>query len=310
MFNTSVIRLLRTYDAEKLKQDLAAVEEYQMASQPGGYHDGGWKGLSLYAQGGDLGFAGPRRSLSETYEPTAILDHTPYIRSILDGLDAPKQSVRLLALLPGRVIGEHRDDPMSLRAGVIRLHVPIVTHPDVELMLDGQRIFWGEGELWYADFTKLHSVANRSPITRIHLVMDLELTEALLALFPPELLEQRDALGISVRGKAEALSPETLERYGCRFLFPPGVVPYFEQGFEGEVMAADGQLAVAVAANPSFLLVPVGEHRFEIAGFGAGTYLQYAFDAGRLQALDLVIGGGEQVIPMTLLPEPESVRVS
>lgn len=300
----AAIRLHRSYDVERLQHDLAAVESYQMASQPGGYHNGEWKGLSLYAQGGDLGFAGARRSLAEAYEPTAILARMPYVSSLLDGLDAPKQSVRLLALPPGGVIGEHRDDPMSLRAGVIRLHVPVVTHPDVEFMLDGRRVSWGEGELWYGDFSQLHSVVNRSPVTRVHLVIDVEVTEALLALFPETFVAQQRAAGLAVHGQAVALSPASLETYHCRFLFPPGVVSYFEQGFQGEVLTAGGRLAIALAGNPTFVLIPVGDHRFEVDGFGAGTFFQFALDAGRPRALDLLIAGGEQVIPMTLLPEP------
>jgi hypothetical protein len=298
------IRLPRTYDAEELKRDLAAVESYQKISQPGPYHNGEWKGLSLYAPSGDQEFAGARRSLEELFGPTEILDRTPYIRSLLDGFAAPKQSVRLLALPPGGIIGEHRDDPIGLRNGVVRLHVPIITHPDVELMLAGERVFWGEGELWYGDFSKVHSVINRSPLTRIHLVMDLEVTEALLELFPPEFVAEHRAQGIAVHGRARELTPEERERYACQFLFPAGIIPYFEQGFEGAVQTVGDKLMITVAGSPTFVLVPVDDDRFEVVGFGAGIFFRYAFTGDRPTALDLLIEGGEQVVPMTLLPAP------
>jgi gentisate 1,2-dioxygenase len=52
------------------------------------------------------------------------------------------------------------------------MHIPIVTNPDVEFILDGERIIMNEGECWYIDANFIHSVANKGTEDRIHLVID------------------------------------------------------------------------------------------------------------------------------------------
>ena len=54
----------------------------------------------------------------------------------------------------------------------MRLHVPVHTNADVDFVLDDQRVPMAEGELWFLNFNKYHSVDNRSSVDRIHLVID------------------------------------------------------------------------------------------------------------------------------------------
>src|SRR5262249_1138136 len=145
------IRLDRAYDATALARELAELESVERLSQPGPYHNGEWKGISLVSLGGKPSARSSTAGL-EGYAPCAVLDAVPSFRSVLDGLACPKQVVRLLWLPPGGKIGEHKDSAVGFAAGQLRLHVPIVTHPDVVFMLGGERVRWGAGELWYGDF--------------------------------------------------------------------------------------------------------------------------------------------------------------
>jgi hypothetical protein len=61
--------------------------------------------------------------------------------------------VRLLRLGPGGVIKEHRDYDLGYDLGEARLHVPIVTDPEVAFHLRNRRVTMAEGETWYLDLS-------------------------------------------------------------------------------------------------------------------------------------------------------------
>ena len=188
------VRLARTYDAARLRADLDSLAGVADHAQPGPYHDGGWRGIALYALGGraDCLVAG---GLGDwRFRPTDALERTPYVRSVLAGLPCRKRAVRLLSLRAGGRVEEHDDPELGFATGIIRLHVPIVTHPDVELVIGGERCDWSAGELWWADFSERHHATNHSPERRVHLVIDAWLDPALEALFPAAVVrERRDA---------------------------------------------------------------------------------------------------------------------
>ena len=70
-----------------------------------------------------------------------------------------------------------------------RLHLPIITSEKVELLLCNQNTQWKEGKLYYGDFSFPHAIYNGSDINRIHLIIDVNVNEKLLNLFPKEFLE-------------------------------------------------------------------------------------------------------------------------
>ena len=54
----------------------------------------------------------------------------------------------------------------------VRLHIPVVTRPEVSFHCDDQVVNMAEGESWIFDNWRPHKVENRSDVTRIHLVAD------------------------------------------------------------------------------------------------------------------------------------------
>jgi len=79
---------------------------------------------------------------------------------------------------------------------LLRLHLPILTHPDVAFTIEGQRMNWKAGELWYGDFSRVHSVKNDSQIVRVHMVIDVQINDFVLSLFPEDFIARRRAEGI------------------------------------------------------------------------------------------------------------------
>lgn len=101
-----------------------------------------------------------------------VLEGCPGIRQLLDRLQCPVRSVRLMRLHPGASIRPHRDHGLHLGGGEARLHAPVWTNPDVHFVVAGQEVPMREGELWYFNADEEHEVVNHSRTARTHLVMD------------------------------------------------------------------------------------------------------------------------------------------
>jgi mannose-6-phosphate isomerase-like protein (cupin superfamily) len=100
----------------------------------------------------------------------------------LDRLHCPLTTVRFLALGPGASIAEHRDYWLAFDDGEVRLHIPIVTDPAVEFVLDGRRVDMQAGECWYLNLNRPHQVTNHSAVRRVHLVVDCKVNPWLRSL--------------------------------------------------------------------------------------------------------------------------------
>jgi hypothetical protein len=186
-----VLRLNLTFDVQRLREDLETAERVgQRHMHFTANHDGGWSGIALVSIDGRTDAESIRYGTGR-YRPTPVLEHCPYFRQILSEFRCPKHQVRLLRLEAGKRILEHRDRVLTWPLGIARLHIPIITHEEVYFYLDGRRVQMAPGELWYCDFSRPHSVENRSPIARVHLVMDLEINPWLRSLFPDEPLAER-----------------------------------------------------------------------------------------------------------------------
>lgn len=120
-----------------------------------------------------------------------VLDTCPGLAAAIAGMPSRVLDACLKLLGPGGFVHEHRDMTGATPFGVVRLHVPIATHPDVEFHVNGQRLFLRPGEAWILDTSYRHRVANRSAIQRVHLVVDMELDASLQALLPPRDVRDR-----------------------------------------------------------------------------------------------------------------------
>ena len=149
------------------------------------HHDGGWTVLPLRALEGSANDAIPF-ALSggpAVYRPTPWLAHCPAIARFLASLACPVLAARLLRLAPGAAIRPHRDAELAFERGEARLHVPIVSHPDVEFVIDGERVPMAAGTCWYINANLTHHVRNPGPGERIHLVVDCTVDDWLRARF-------------------------------------------------------------------------------------------------------------------------------
>lgn len=160
--------------------DVAALRAEALALAPATWvahfnqqiYEGEWSGVSLRSVGGVADRLYPDPAADAPYADTALLATCPAHRSFLARLRCPLLAARLLALGPGAAVQDHTDYRLGWADGEIRLHVPIVSGPEVEFILADDPVVMRPGEVWYLDLTLPHRLANRSSATRIHLVVD------------------------------------------------------------------------------------------------------------------------------------------
>jgi len=134
-----------------------------------GYYQGDWSGVALIAaEDAPLplapGHGAPRRSA--WWQGDAVW------HELLAGFGDALRSARLLRLGPGSRIHEHCDHDLGLPGSDLRLHIPLLSPPGVEFLLDGLQVPMQPGECWFLDLSRPHRVSNASRLPRIHLVLD------------------------------------------------------------------------------------------------------------------------------------------
>lgn len=167
------VRLPLSFDAPALAAEaLALPAEAWVPHFNQDIYEGDWAGVALRSVGGVDTQLYPDPAAQAPFADTPTLGRCPAHRRALDQFRCPLLAARLLALAPGAVINEHRDYRLGWEDGEIRVHIAVLTSPEVEFVLAGHRVELAAGEPWYLDLNLPHRVANRSAVNRIHLVVD------------------------------------------------------------------------------------------------------------------------------------------
>lgn len=180
-----VARLDYIFDPVALQAEVAALPDRWNPHFQKVHYEGGWTVLPLRSVEGNVDEMLPFAlgGVPARYAPTPLLALCPAIARFLDSLGCPVLSARLLNLQAGSVIKPHRDMELAYENGEARLHVPIFTNPDVEFVIDQQRVVMEPGTCWYINANLEHHVANRGATDRIHLVVDCVVDDWLRAQF-------------------------------------------------------------------------------------------------------------------------------
>lgn len=210
------------------------------------HYEGSWRVLPLR---GPAGETHPIRMATsnpcvEAFEDTPFLGMAA--RRLLARFRCPLLSTRIMALGPGSRILEHRDHDLDGADGVVRLHVPLATHPGVSFLLNGEPVPFQAGEVWCLRLSDPHAVVNEGPDPRLHLVVDARLDpwlRELLAL-PPEVAAmlafvQRVGLDWELADLPAGTVLPGLDVTGRRILVDPGRLLH-----PGDVLHEAGHLAV------------------------------------------------------------------
>ena len=157
-------RLPVRFDAVRLRDELAALPPEAWAPHPNG--DPGNSAVRLISVEG-----GENDAVNGVMRMTPHLERSPYLRQVLAGFGVVWSRSRLLRLAPGAVVPAHSDINYHWFYRV-RLHVPIVTLPEVRFTCDDECVHMAAGEAWVFDNWRVHHVENPTDADRIHLVAD------------------------------------------------------------------------------------------------------------------------------------------
>lgn len=170
------LRLPFSFDPDRLAGDLAAVTGRAdwIAHFVQQNYEGDWSVIPLRSKAGAthpvmMIYSDPGAT---EFEDTPFLAPCPYFRDVIAAFDMPVTSARLMRLTPGSTIKTHIDGDLDADHEHVRFHVPVVTNPEVDFRLNGQRVVMEAGSAWYLRLSDPHSVANRGTEDRVHLVVD------------------------------------------------------------------------------------------------------------------------------------------
>ena len=159
------VRLPLCADAARLAAELAELDDKVWRDHPEGAP--GNTALPLVAAGGD-----PRNDATKgPMAPTPVLAHLPYTRQVLAALGTTIGRSRFMRIAQETELHAHVDTNYYWWHH-LRVHVPVVTHPDVEFHLGDESTRMGPGEVWVFDTWRRHRVLNPVDAPRIHLVVD------------------------------------------------------------------------------------------------------------------------------------------
>lgn len=167
------LELPLSLDIKSLLGDLSICKSYSFVPHINTFdYAGSWDSIALRSHDGQATNIYAKEGNKEDYMDTELLQQCKYFQKLLSGFNCELESVRLLNLAAGSVIKPHRDFGLAYRFGCFRLHIPLVTNPEVIFHFGEEAITMATGSCWYADFDGVHSVENRGNTDRIHLVID------------------------------------------------------------------------------------------------------------------------------------------
>jgi len=170
------VKLDLSFDVEKLQTDCKLFNDRQ-------YHY--YQAVQLRAPAHMVDFSIPPPPPAEDYADgswtdwlnTDELEAMPYIKEIIEWFQqhTTVNLVRLLRLEPYGVIKEHTDPTLALEEekSMIRLTIPINTHPETVFYLNNEPVPMQPGECWYMRLSDPHKVVNESLLERINLTIDV-----------------------------------------------------------------------------------------------------------------------------------------
>ncbi len=153
------------FDVERLQAEVSQFAETEWRDHPEGHK--GNTALPLVALHGDPdnnGVIGPM-------QPTAFLDRCPYIQQVFASFQSVLGRSRLMRIAGGGEATAHSDTNYYWQQRV-RIHVPVITFPEVRFLCGDKSVHMAAGEAWIFDTWRKHNVINGSDRARIHLVTD------------------------------------------------------------------------------------------------------------------------------------------
>ena len=158
------IRLPLKFDVQRLAEEVNAFDETEWMPHVQGFE--GNSSIPLISLNGEMNddFNGPMKV-------TEKLQRSPYIQQVLASFGEVFGRSRLMGLGGKCSVPEHRDVNYHWYNRV-RIHIPVLTNPDVLFHCGDTHVHMQAGDAWIFDSWQKHRVENTSDDFRVHLVID------------------------------------------------------------------------------------------------------------------------------------------
>lgn len=159
------VKLPLSFDHLLLADEISQFDETDWRLHPQGF--AGNSSLILVSKNGE-----ENDDVTGSMQPASRLKKAPYIQQVMESFSTVIGRSRLMRLSPGASVNQHTDSHYFWR-NHIRIHIPIVTAPEVIFRCDQEQVFMKPGESWTFNNWRPHSVVNGSEHERIHLEIDV-----------------------------------------------------------------------------------------------------------------------------------------
>jgi hypothetical protein len=163
-------RLPVRFDVERLRAEVEALPADAWSRHP--QENEGNTAARLISVGG-----AENDSVSGEMRPTPALLSSPYIQQVLASFGTVWSRSRLMRIAGGGAVPPHSDTNHHWFYRV-RVHIPVITRPEVRFHCAEQSVHMAAGEAWIFDNWRPHKVLNPASEARIHLVADTVGTSA------------------------------------------------------------------------------------------------------------------------------------
>jgi len=237
-------RLPVRFDAARLAAEVEALPAEAWSRHPK-EHEGN-TALRLITVGG-----APNDAVTGAMKPTPALLASPYLQQALASFGTVWSRSRLMRIAGGAAVPAHSDMNYHWFHRV-RLHIPVVTRPEVRFHCGGESVHMATGESWIFDNWREHRVENPVPDARIHLVADTAGSSAFWRLAEQGQTADFDSKRPEARFVAfdPAARPQLLvERVNSAPVMPPAEVEQLSFDLLADLAPADARPESAAAVR-------------------------------------------------------------
>ncbi len=238
------------FDVDRLRAEIAAIPESAWREHHEGFE--GNSALTLITTNGS-----DNDDIDPPMRPTEHLLRSPYMMQVLAQFRTLHGRARLMRLAPRSGVPPHIDIQYYWRTRA-RVHIPVITNPEIKFRCGGEIVHMAAGEAWTFDNWRTHQVINETETRRIHLTFDTFGSAAFWNLARPH---RAGARAEFVPYRPETKTVLTYETHVGDPAMSPGEVDYELSKLATDVKSCSTNDSVAVGRFLSLLAAFRGEWR-------------------------------------------------
>jgi hypothetical protein len=228
------IRLPLKFDAGRMAAEVLALPPEAWQMHPTGLR--GNTAVPLISVNGE-----PNDLIGGAMAPTPWLQSSPYLRQVLASFGVVFGRSRLMCLAGGAEVPSHCDINYHWFTRV-RIHIPVITFPEVEFHCAEKMVNMAAGDAWLFDNWKMHKVLNRTGEKRVHLVADTAGSAKFWGMADAQL--EAEKVGRTLQRHLVEFDPSTearviTEKYNSPDVMPPAEIENLSEDLLDDLAAAD-----------------------------------------------------------------------